>query len=147
MKLRCIETHSRNFLKNQYLLIQYPAHHHVVLFVIYLNLPCLVSHFSLFKKLLYDNPTDTNQTSEIQQTDKEEEGEAGLEKCPDYLLIYICGFLSFSDGWNVRGVNRKWASAVQQWDLLNSSLHFYDAECINHYISPLCMHSSFIILI
>lgn len=62
---------------------------------------------------------------------------SAVEKCPVYLIIYLCGFLSLSEGGKVRAVCRSWASAVQQFDLLNSYLHFYDAECINHYITPL----------
>jgi len=73
--------------------------------------------------------------------DTEHWEESAIEKCPLYICVYICSFLSATtDGGNVRAVSRKWASAIQQLDLLNIYLAFDNAECINIYLSPMFEH-------
>ena len=78
---------------------------------------------------------------EDQWEEEEEEDEESdiINKCPLYICVYICSFLSVADGGNVRAVSRKWAAALQQLDLLNVYLGFNNAECINLYLTPLCM--------
>jgi len=72
--------------------------------------------------------------------EEEEEG-VGESKCPLYICIYICKFLSISDWKNVYAVSRKWNAAMQQIDMLHSYLGFdkteCNAECINIYLTPL----------
>eukprot|EP00026_Physarum_polycephalum_P011267 Phypoly_transcript_11474.p1 GENE.Phypoly_transcript_11474~~Phypoly_transcript_11474.p1 ORF type:complete len:236 (+),score=56.43 Phypoly_transcript_11474:85-792(+) len=72
---------------------------------------------------------------------EEEEEDEGEAKCPLYICIYICRFLSISDWRNVFAVSRKWAAAMQQIDMLHSYLDFNNtdcnAECINIYLTPL----------
>lgn len=63
------------------------------------------------------------------------EQESVVERVPLYILVYTISFVP--DLAAVRSVSRKWASAVQQLDLLNANLDFDSAECINHYLYPL----------
>jgi len=57
------------------------------------------------------------------------------DPCPVYILVYVCSFLPNKEV--ARCVSRKWASAVQQLDLLTAYLSFDNAECINYYLDPL----------
>lgn len=68
---------------------------------------------------------------------QQEEGSI-VEKCPLYILVYICSFVS--DVGVVRAVSTKWRSAVEQLGLLNNSLEFNNAECINYYMDPLSVY-------